>query len=70
MTVTQLEPYCDVAKLEEFFGMGRRWFELRMEEGMPSYVVGKAGGAGKRKFRISECNDWLVSHGHIREEAA
>lgn len=41
-----------------YFGYSTRWVELRVREGMPSQMIG-----GHRKFRLSECEVWLMEKG-------
>lgn len=58
--VFALEPWLDKSGLAQFYSCGTRWIEERVAEGMPSALI-----AGKRKFRVSECEPWLERAGHI-----
>ena len=42
------------------FGYSTRWVELRVKDGMPSQMIG-----GHRKFRLSECELWLLERGAV-----
>jgi hypothetical protein len=54
------ERWRDKHGIAEHFSCGIRWIEARMVEGMPyTYIAGRA------KFRISEVEPWLDSHGFI-----
>lgn len=64
MSVTTLEPWVDKKGLAQFFGCSVRWIESRIQEGMPSAII-----AGKRKFRASECEEWLERMQHLRRPA-
>ena len=61
-TVTQLEPLVDVKALAAHLGMSPRWIEYRIKDGMPTKFIGT-----RRRFRASECEDWLVKEGFIQE---
>lgn len=63
MTVAQLEPYVDVDAVAAYFCMSRRWVEYRIKDGLPCKHMGRS-----RRFRLSDCEDWLVKEGHIRED--
>lgn len=65
--VTALEPWLDKQGIADHFACSVRWIEERMVEGMPHSHI-----AGRAKFRVSEAEPWLASHGHIdrRGEAA
>ena len=65
MNVTVLEPWMTKSELATFFGCSVRWIEDRVAEKMPSAMI-----AGKRKFRASECEDWLEKEGWIVRESA
>lgn len=56
----QLEPWLTKKDFALFLGCGVRWVEYRMDEGMPYAEI-----AGRVKFRPSECEPWLIAHGHI-----
>lgn len=62
--VVQLEPWRNKRELAAFFGCSVRWIESRLAEGMPSAMI-----AGRRKFRASECEEWLERAGQIRRSA-
>lgn len=47
----------------DFFGMSRRWVEYRISEGMPSHLIG-----ANRRYRVSECEDWLRREGYLKED--
>lgn len=49
------EPWLSKRQLAAYFGFSTRWVELRVREGMPSEVIG-----GRRRFRVSECEEWLL----------
>ncbi len=63
-TVEAIEPYVDIEAMAQHFCMSRRWLEYRVADGMPSRRIGTC-----RRFRISECEDWLLKEGFIREES-
>lgn len=63
MSVTMLEPWLTKAEIAEFFGCSKAWISLRMAEGMPHTHI-----AGRAKYRPSECEPWLESHGHIKRK--
>ena len=52
------EPWVSKRQLAGHFAYSTRWVELRVREGMPSQMIG-----GQRKFRISECETWLIERG-------
>ncbi len=66
-SVAGYEPWLDKRGLARHLVCSVRWIEARMEEGLPHVHI-----AGRAKFRISEVEPWLESHGHIerRGEAA
>lgn len=64
-TVTELEPWVGYAALAEHLDMSVRWLKSRVAEGMPSALIGT-----KRKFHISEAEDWLAKEGHLLRKAA
>jgi hypothetical protein len=63
VTVTQLEPFVDIEELASHLHMSRRWVEYRIKDGMPRKMFGSAP-----RFQVSECLDWLVKEGHVKEE--
>lgn len=52
------EPWVSKKQLAGHFGYSIRWVELRVREGMPSQMIG-----GQRRFRISECESWVMERG-------
>jgi len=48
------EPWLSKKQIAMHFGMSTRWVELRVNEGMPSTLIG-----GRRKFRLSQVNGFL-----------
>jgi len=52
------EPWVSKRQVAGYFGYSTRWVELRVREGMPSQMIG-----GHRKFRLSECEVWLMEKG-------
>lgn len=52
---TDWEPMLSKRKLAEHLGFSTRWVELRMRDGMPSYVQGN-----QRRFLLSEVEPWLA----------
>lgn len=58
--VAQLERWLDKPGLAEHLSCSVRWIERRMEDGMPHTHI-----AGRAKFKVSEVEPWLESHGHI-----
>jgi hypothetical protein len=65
MSVTALEPWFTKRQIAEHFGCSVRWIEDRLRDGLPSAMI-----AGRRKFKASECEDWLRRAGYIEEDAA
>jgi hypothetical protein len=49
------EPWLSKRQIAEHFGYSTRWVEMRVREGLPSELIG-----GHRKFRASECEEWLL----------
>lgn len=49
------EPWRSKRQIADYFGYSTRWVELRVRDGMPSEMIG-----GHRKFRVSECEAWLL----------
>jgi hypothetical protein len=64
MSLVELERWLDKKGLAEYFGCSVRWIEARLADGMPSAMI-----AGRRKFRASECEEWLMRAGEIRRPA-
>lgn len=68
-TVTAIaEPWLGKKGIAAHFDASVRWIEERMTEGLPHAHI-----AGRAKFKVSEAEPWLASHGHIDrrgEEAA
>ena len=60
---TQLEHWMTLQEIAAFFKSSPRWIEYRMKDGMPSAMV-----AGRRKFRASECEDWLEKEGFLTRD--
>jgi hypothetical protein len=52
------EPWVTKKQLAAHFKFSTRWVELRVREGMPSRMIG-----GYRRFRVSECETWLLERG-------
>lgn len=67
--MSRLEPWLDKRGLARHLSCSVRWIELRIREGLPHAYI-----AGRAKFRVSEVEAWLESHGHLKrhnqEEAA
>lgn len=59
------ERWLDKQDIAEHFACGVRWIEARLGEGLPSAMI-----AGRRKFKLSEVEDWLCREGHIQREPA
>ncbi len=49
------EPWLSKRQLAQHFGYSTRWVELKMREGMPSYIHGS-----QRRYRLSETEAWLA----------
>lgn len=62
-SVAHLEPWLDKRALADHLDCSVRWIASRMAEGMPRAVI-----AGRVKFRASEVEPWLESHGHLKRE--
>jgi hypothetical protein len=60
VSVAHIEPWLDKRAIAARYACSERWIEYREREGMPSYLI-----AGRRKYRASECDAWLVEHGYI-----
>ncbi len=60
-----LEPYVDKKELARLLAVTTRWCEYRLDEGMPSCIIG-----GRRKFRLSKVIPWLREHGHFVDDDA
>lgn len=54
------EPWLSKRQVAGHFGYSTRWVELRVKDGMPSQMIG-----GHRKFRLSECELWLLERGAV-----
>ena len=52
------EPWLSKRQIADHFGYSTRWVELRVKDGMPSQMIG-----GHRRFRLSECEQWLLERG-------
>jgi hypothetical protein len=52
------EPWLSKRQIAAHFGFSTRWVELRVREGMPSEVF-----SGRRRFRVTECEQWLLERG-------
>jgi predicted DNA-binding transcriptional regulator AlpA len=50
------EPKLSKRQLAQVKGFTTRWVELRVREGMPSYIEGN-----QRRFVLSEVDAWLAS---------
>jgi predicted DNA-binding transcriptional regulator AlpA len=48
------EPLLSKKQLAAHYGFSTRWVELRVNEGMPSALIG-----GRRRFKLSEIDHWL-----------
>lgn len=59
------EPYVDEAALARHFGVGERTVRRWRKEGMPSRKL-----AGSRRYRVTECEAWLVEQANRRDGAA
>jgi hypothetical protein len=55
------EPWLTKRQLADHYGFSTRWIELRMQEGMPSRMIG-----GRRRFRLSETENWLATATGLR----
>jgi hypothetical protein len=60
MEVAMLEPWLDKKGIADHYACSERWIALRMAEGMPHTHI-----AGRAKFKVSETEPWLDSHGFI-----
>jgi hypothetical protein len=58
--VAHLEPWLDKRALAAHLGCSERWIEYRAREGMPSWLI-----AGRRKFKPSDVEAWLIENGHM-----
>lgn len=58
MTVTQLERWVGKPGVAEFFDVSIRVVSYWTARGMPSELI-----AGQRKYRLSECEEWVLRHG-------
>lgn len=52
------EPWLSKRQIAAHFGFSTRWVELRVRDGMPSQMIG-----GHRRFRVSECETWVLEKG-------
>ena len=61
MTITQLEPYVGKRGVCEHFAVGITTVEGWVRDECPSVFL-----EGRRKFKLSEVEDWLRRSGKIR----
>lgn len=59
---TRTEPWLTKRQLSGYLGRSVRWVEARTQEGLPSRLL-----AGRRQYRVSECETWLREHGHLED---
>ncbi len=52
---TDWEPRLSKRQLADGLGYSTRWVELRVRDGMPSYIQGN-----QRRFLLSEVESWLA----------
>jgi hypothetical protein len=51
---TGFEPWLTKREIAAHFGRSTRWVELRMQEGLPSKMIG-----GRRGFRLADVEAWI-----------
>lgn len=54
------EPWMTKADAAKFWGCSERSLEIAVKEGLPHAIV-----FGRPKFRPSECEPWMETHGHL-----
>jgi hypothetical protein len=55
------EPWVTKEGLAAHLACSTRWLADRMADGMPASII-----AGSLKFRVTECERWLETNGHIK----
>lgn len=64
MTVAQIEQLVGKKEVAERFGVSPRKVGYWLQDGLPSVMLD-----GRRKFRLSEVEGWLVRSGRLRSSS-